>query len=190
MEEKKVKKNIYQKLISARDIFATEEIKKSKTNTYAKYKYMELDDILPISKKIEKEIGAVVVISFEGNSVIGKFVNTDKPDEEIVFKSYYSETLSTGKINGVQQIGAQHTYFRRYMYMLVFDIIENDIVEMNTGKEKVEKKHTFVSFVTKNSKKFNEEEMTYLRKLTKEKMKEEEKIKIAEKILEGREDNV
>ena len=49
--------------------------------------------------------------------------------------------LSLKGCNEIQALGGVETYSRRYLYMSAFDIIENDMFDANSGKEKeVEKK--------------------------------------------------
>lgn len=134
-----MKMNVYEKLAKAKEIFHNEQITKSKTNTFAKFKYMELSDIIPVLDRVEKELKVVVMTTFTNELVTTKFINIEEPSEVIEFTSSYNIDLETGQIKGVQKVGAQHTYFRRYMLMLVFEIIENDAVEEQTGKPQTQK---------------------------------------------------
>lgn len=52
-------------------------------------------------------------------------VDVDKPDDRIVFTSPM-RTLELKGANAVQLLGGVETYQRRYLYMAVLDIVEND----------------------------------------------------------------
>lgn len=61
-----------------------------------------------------------------------KAINLENPEEEELYKK---ETASV-RIQGAQDIqnhGGKSTYMKRYMYMDMFEIVENDFVEENTG---------------------------------------------------------
>ena len=61
-----------------------------------------------------------------------KAINLENPEEEELYKK---ETANV-RIQGAQDIqnhGGKSTYMKRYMYMDMFEIVENDFVEENTG---------------------------------------------------------
>ena len=125
--------NVYKKLTKARNLLLQAEMKKSATNGFAKFKYMELTDIIPITEKISEEVGISVITSFYEKRVVTTVYNHDDKNDFIEFKSPFSIDLATGQIKGAQAIGALHTYFRRYMLMLVFEIMEHDALDAAVG---------------------------------------------------------
>jgi hypothetical protein len=123
------KLNVYQKLTKARNMLLEQELKKSATNNFAKFKYMELTDIIPATEKICEEVGITIITSFNDELATTKVINHDNIEEVIEFTSPFNTNLETGQIKGAQKIGALHTYFRRYMLMLVFEIMEHDAID-------------------------------------------------------------
>lgn len=125
--------NIYEKLIQARVIFAGTGVKKTGVNRYAEFKYFTLDDIIPAKTKIFEKLGLLDVISFGSDHAILTLINIDNPEEKIEFMSPLAEDESLIK-NPIQKLGAIETYVRRYLYMLVLDIVESDTVDAVSGK--------------------------------------------------------
>lgn len=131
--------NVYQKLAQARAKFLDTPIKKSGINRFAEFKYFELEDIVPPATAIFNDFGLILVVSFEEGSAIGTLVNVDAPDQTIVFRSPLVDlTTGDGKypngMNSVQALGGSETYQRRYLYMVVLDIVEADSFDAGFGK--------------------------------------------------------
>lgn len=133
--------NVYQKLIEARRRFGALNVKKSGKNTYAEFKYFTLDDIVPVKNSLFGELGLVDVISFGTDVATLTLINVDDPDDTIEFMSPLRDDESLIK-NPIQKLGAIETYIRRYLYLLVLDIVEGDAIEELTDKadSKPEKK--------------------------------------------------
>lgn len=125
--------NVYGKLGLARETFLSSGVKKSGKNTYAEFKYFTLADIIPVKTKIFNELGLTDIISFNAESATLTLVNVDNPDEKIYFGSPLDEDESLIK-NPIQKLGAVETYVRRYLYMLMLDIVEADAIEAVTDK--------------------------------------------------------
>jgi len=151
-----MKENIYQKLTKARMMILEKELKKSATNNFAKFKYMELTDIIPVTEKICNEIGITVITSFTDDLATTKVINHDNIEEVIEFTSPFNILLETGQIKGAQRIGALHTYFRRYMLMLVFEIMEHDAID---SQEPESKSKPIIKKEIKNSKEEEEKQL-------------------------------
>lgn len=128
-----VPSNVYGKLIEARKRFLESGIKKQGVNTYAEYDYFRLEEIIPVKQKIFEELGLVDTICFNDKSAILRLVNVDNPEDKILFTSPLANDESMIK-NPIQKIGAVQTYIRRYLYMLMLDIVEADAIEITTGK--------------------------------------------------------
>lgn len=131
--EEVAKMNVYAKLIEARKQFLASGVKKSGVNRYAEFKYFTLDDIIPVKQKIYEDLGLVDVISFGNDYATLSLVNIANTDESIIFTSPLRDDESLIK-NPIQKLGAIETYVRRYLYMLVLDIVESDAVEAVTDK--------------------------------------------------------
>jgi hypothetical protein len=125
--------NIYAKLIEARKRFLASGVKKTGVNRYAEFKYFTLDDIIPIKQAIFEDLGLIDVISFGAEDATLKLINAVIPEEVIEFTSPLRDDESLIK-NPIQKLGAIETYVRRYLYMLVLDIVESDTVDAVSDK--------------------------------------------------------
>ena len=136
--------NVYQRLAQARARFLDTPVKKSGVNRFAEFKYFELEDIVPPATAIFNDLGLLFFVSFEEGSAVGTLVNTDNPEETIVFKSPLvdltvidsktGEAKTPAGMNSVQALGGSETYQRRYLYMAVLDIVEADSFDAGAGK--------------------------------------------------------
>lgn len=140
-------RNIYDKLIEARKLFLAAGVKKSGVNRYAEFKYFTLDDIIPVKQNIFETLGLVDVISFGTEVATLTLINASNPEETIEFMSPLKEDESLIK-NPIQKLGAVETYVRRYLYMLMLDIVEADTVDAVSDKPDTE---TGVAPATKKS---------------------------------------
>ena len=125
--------NIYEKLAKARTMFLGSGVKKSGKNTYAEFKYFTLEDIIPVKQAIFNEVGLVDAISFGTEVATLTLINIDNPEECIEFMSPLKEDESLIK-NPIQKLGAIETYVRRYLYLLMLDIVEADTVDAISDK--------------------------------------------------------
>ena len=132
------KKNVYQKLLEARRRFQAANVKKSGINRYAEFKYFTLEDIIPVKTQIFNDLGLVDVISFgiEPDKAVLTLYNADGGEESgyVVFVSPTAPDESLIK-NPIQKLGAVETYVRRYLYMLMLDIVEADAIDATSGKD-------------------------------------------------------
>lgn len=125
--------NVYGKLAVARERFLNAGVKKTGKNLYAEFKYFTLEDIIPTKQSIFTEIGLMDCISFGTEVATLTLTNIDNPEETIEFMSPLREDESLIK-NPIQKLGAIETYVRRYLYMLMLDIVEADAIEAVTDK--------------------------------------------------------
>lgn len=124
--------NVYQKLNAARKEFHGSEIKKSGENKFAGYKYFELGDFIVPALKIFESVGLTGIVRFQKEIAELVIVNTDKPEEVIVFCSPMSEANLKG-CHPVQNLGAVETYIRRYLWVAALEIVEHDAVDSSEG---------------------------------------------------------
>ena len=131
------KKNVYEKLMAARAQFQAANVKKTGINRYAEFKYFTLKDIVPVKTKIFYELGLLDMVSFDNDKNEARLylVNVDNTEEvPLCFKSQLAPDESLIK-NPIQKVGAIQTYVRRYLYLLMLDIIEEDEIEETTDKD-------------------------------------------------------
>lgn len=163
--------NIYQKLNKARSEFLHSGVTKSGKHYQLEFKYFELEDIIPIATKIFNEIGLIAIDTFNNENATLKLINTDKVDETIEFNiPVVEQTIivsKTGKavINEIQALGSLITYYRRYLYMVLLDIVELDTIDGNLGnvaKKETKEQETQTKQVAK--KPLNKEQRTEVQK--------------------------
>ena len=125
--------NVYGKLAVARGKFLKAGVKKTGVNRYAEFKYFTLEDIIPIKQEIFNQVGLMDCISFGTEVATLTLTNIDYPEEFIEFMSPLREDESLIK-NPIQKLGAIETYVRRYLYLLMLDIVEADTVDAVSDK--------------------------------------------------------
>ena len=127
--------NVYQRLLTARAKFLEHGVSKSGKHMELRYKYFELDDIVPIAIGIFTEVGLIPLVSFTDEQAVMTMVNTDNPDETIQFSCPMRYPSENKMVNPVQALGSAQTYLRRYLYMIALDICEPDTIEPTTEKD-------------------------------------------------------
>lgn len=133
--------SIYEKLSIARMDFLKSDIKKTGVNYFAKYKYFELSDIVPVALGILNNLNLLFVVTYSAEQATGTLININNPAEQIVFNSPMIELDTRAKgMNSVQALGSIETYQRRYLYMSLFDIVENDAFDATQGQPEEGKK--------------------------------------------------
>jgi hypothetical protein len=126
--------NVYQKLNEARAKFHKKALKKSGHNKFAGYNYFELGDFVIPAIEIFNEVGLTSIIRFGKEIAEFIVVNTEKPDEIIVFTSPMSSAALKG-CHEVQNLGAVQTYLSRYLWVSVLHIVEHDALDATTGRK-------------------------------------------------------
>jgi len=119
--------NVYKKLQAARAKLHKTPLGKSGKNSFAKFNYFELSDFLPEVTAIFNELGLCEVINFNTDTATLTIHDADA-DGQIVFTTplVYADM---GKVQSIQNLGATHTYIRRYLYLLAMNVLENDVVD-------------------------------------------------------------
>lgn len=129
--------NIWQKLLKARIDFLKKGVSKSGVNLHAEFKYFELEDIVPIATEIFSQYNCLFIASFPDGKAVGKLVDADDPESEIIVTFDTRSIAEPGKfrMNEVQGLGAEITYMRRYLYFLILDVVEADKFDAESGKD-------------------------------------------------------
>jgi hypothetical protein len=136
--------NVYAKLAVARNNFLEAPTKKSGKNRYAGFNYFELEDIVPVAINIFAKLGLALIENITFEKATATLVNVDKPEETIVFEAPAKDcNIEDGtKMSAIQGLGAYITYQRRYLYMLVLDIVEADPINATLEKPEDDKAPT------------------------------------------------
>lgn len=135
--------NIYEKIQKIKAELLKCNLKKSGKNAFAGFDYYELSDIMPDIIRLCEEYKICTVINFFENRAELQAVNFEKSDEKIVIECPITELEIRGA-NKIQALGGVQTYVRRYLFMAMFDITENDQFDAVSGKsEKLENYRCF-----------------------------------------------
>lgn len=135
------KMNIYEKIQAVRNEFYEIGAKKTGRNPRAESMYFQLEDIVPIAQPLFTKYRLFMYPTFKDGTATAYVVNLDNLTEVAPFDIPWVLIAEPGKfrMNEVQGVGAAVTYYRRYLYMIVLDLVEKDAIE-EAPKERVEKK--------------------------------------------------
>ena len=128
--------NVWVKLLKVRSEFYAEGAKKTGKNLHAEFKYFELEDIVPVAAPLFAKYGLLLIPTFVNGNAVAQIINIDEPDETIEFIIPLQFIAEPGKfrMNEVQGVGAVVTYYRRYLYMVVLDLVESDGIDNQKPK--------------------------------------------------------
>jgi len=122
------KLSIYEKLAKIKSEILETGIGKSGINSHAEFDYFELFDIIPIVDSICSKYRALYLATFPEGKAVGRLIDLDDPIHEITIEFSSTNIAEPGKfrMNEVQALGASLTYMRRYLYLVMFDIIDKE----------------------------------------------------------------
>ena len=126
------KNNIYKKLIEARKVLQSMNIKPTGKNQ-GRFEYYELEDILPHITNICCTLGLLPVMNYYTDKAVLTIYDTEA-EGSITLES----PMSSAKLAGcheVQNLGAVQTYLKRYLYMHAFDVAESDVLDATVHTE-------------------------------------------------------
>ena len=126
--EIKQEKTLLESLQEVRYEMSKIEMKKSGYNSHLKFNYFELKDFVPIATKLfyERGLAPMFTIECDANGIEYAYMHIFKGAERVAFRV---PTAETAMPNPIQGLGAKITYLRRYMYLIVLDLVENDIID-------------------------------------------------------------
>jgi len=125
--------SVHKKLMQARVMLQSTEMKKSGLNKFAGYTYFELGDFIPHIQTIFNDIGLCGVVSFD--TTHATLCITDTEDgSQIVVTSPMAEANLKGA-HPIQNLGAVLSYQRRYLWMAALEIVEHDIIDSSPRVE-------------------------------------------------------
>lgn len=138
-----VEMTIYQKLQRIRAELNETSLKKTGVNRHLNFNYFELGDFVPAATKLFDKYGLCPIfsISFDQSGVEMATLRVVSGAEYITFTCPVERPTN---MQGTQAVGAVITYYRRYLYMMCLDLVENDVVDASIDEEtknaKVEEK--------------------------------------------------
>lgn len=126
-------------------------IKKTGSNKFQNYKYFQLEDFLPVTRKLLQENGLGTVIKF--NEEMGALTVMDlETGASTRFTHCLPKIEKTKVVKGVETPviateqekirGALETYARRYLYLSFLELAESDAIDSAPSDEKKKKKTT------------------------------------------------
>lgn len=123
--------NVWAKLLGVRSEFYGAGAKKTGRNIHAEFMYFELVDIVPVAEELFAKYGLLLIPSFTETAAVAEVINIHDPGEKITFSIPLQFIAEPGKfrMNEVQGVGAVVTYYRRYLYMIVLDLVESDGID-------------------------------------------------------------
>lgn len=128
-------KNLYEKIQQIKSDLLRANLKKSGFNNFSNYSYYELSDILPAIVELCNQHKVYTYVSFSEELASLTAVNMENTAETLCITSPM-RSLELKGCNQIQSLGGVETYSRRYLYMAMFDIVENDMFDGTTGRDK------------------------------------------------------
>lgn len=125
--------SVYKKLMQARVMLQSREMKKSGHNKFAGYHYFELGDFLPHIQSIFNEVGLCGVISYASDVATLTIIDADDGSQVVLTCPMSSASLKG--CHEVQNLGAVMTYIRRYLWTTALEIVEHDVLDATTGQD-------------------------------------------------------
>jgi hypothetical protein len=124
-----------QKLAELRAHIAGLGLKKSGWNEYSKYAFYELGDFLPQTLIKMAELELIGLTNFTRDDYIELAISDTKSDAPSI--NFYIEK-TTADIQGaqrIQNIGGEHHFFRRYLWMDALELSETDVIDTTAGQK-------------------------------------------------------
>lgn len=125
---------IYEKLQQARVQLQKKKLKKSGKNNYSGFEYFELGDFLPTVNEIF--LNLKMSSNFSMLKDCATLTLYDWEDKTETTFTTPSEELDLKGCNKVQALGGVHTYLKRYLYMNALEIVEADMFDKVSGRDK------------------------------------------------------
>ena len=135
------KMSLLEKIAEARVRLGQAELDKTGYNPHAGFKYFQLDDFMPEARKICRELRFLPIESFEAGRAVMTVRDFDDPSAIVQFECPAEKPNIPGT-NATQVIGGMITYLRRYLWMMLFEITENDEFDAEQGKDEPAKPQT------------------------------------------------
>ena len=138
--------NIYQKMQAVKCELQKSVDSKSGKNNFAKFSYLQLTDFLPKLNELNTKYGLFtqfqIITSYNPDGVkiekaVLKIVDTDDTAKGLVYESETADAVVKGA-TAIQNLGALHTYMRRYLYVEAYDLAVEDDLDKRSGMKQGE----------------------------------------------------
>ena len=128
--------SVYKKLQQARAKLHQTKLTKSGKNAFAKFNYFELSDFMPSVTEIFNSIGLCGIVSFTNDTAYLTIYDVEGDERGFVTFTSPLVLANMDRIQAIQSMGASHTYYRRYLYLMALDLVENDLIDSVEPQEK------------------------------------------------------
>ena len=125
---------VHKKLMQARILLQSIDMKKSGLNKFAGYSYFELGDFIPHVQKIFNNLGLCGVVSYAQD--YASLTITDVDDGTVIVLTSPMAEANLKGAHPIQNLGAVESYQRRYLWMTAMEIVEHDIIDSGPPSEK------------------------------------------------------
>ncbi|HIS62334.1 MAG TPA: ERF family protein [Candidatus Scybalomonas excrementigallinarum] len=159
MENKKLNESI----IEIRVKLQNSKIKKSGKNKFAGFDYFELADFLPRLNELMLEEG--INDNFKITNEVASLTlikGEEKQEYTMPFVLFKTPLNKSGQpsMQDIQYLGALNTYYKRYLYLNAFGIVENDVIDKvdndNLKVDEINYRNELVKYCKENNIDINE----------------------------------
>ncbi len=142
--KKEEKLNLYQKIQRCRVELQNCNLKKSGKNKFANFEYYELADFLPKVNELFDKYKLFSQFTLKNDIATLEVFDTEEIDIEgklnsVTFSSPTAEITIKGA-NSIQNLGGANTYMKRYLYLNLLEIVENEIFDISLTEGQNRKK--------------------------------------------------
>lgn len=126
---------VLSKLAQARLVIQGKKLNKSGENKHLGFNYYELGDILPTVNEVFSELGLLGQFCIIGEIPFANASLTiydTASGESVKFESPTAQATLV-KATPVQELGAVHTYLKRYLYLNALELVEPDVLDKGLG---------------------------------------------------------
>lgn len=128
------KESVRARINIVRDQLSKMELPKSGQNKFAKFKYYELEDIEPYIVHLCMEQGLFIHFNFPEDRAVLKIEDVNNHADYVICELPFPEVTPINKgMNVMQSLGSYVTYLRRYLYIMMFNINETEIIDKVIG---------------------------------------------------------
>lgn len=136
----------WDKIEKGRQIFPQLNVKKSGVNKFHKFKYYELDDLLPPTRALcEKLMLTTYLNEEEEDKVKLEIIDREQGDDQepVVFTKWVTVVSNSDVTKGMQEGGSVQKYAWRYLLQQLWEVSEADSIDASkinmNDKEEVSK---------------------------------------------------
>ena len=119
--------NMYEKINQIR--VELQGIRKTGRNNHQGFSYYELADFLPTINNLQNKYGLTDNVSFTNDNVELLIIDTAEEQEMKFTLPFIRFEKGALKMQDIQHFGALLTYYRRYLYMIAYNISEGDVID-------------------------------------------------------------